>query len=416
MHQKRKRLSLYIVFLIAFVDWIGVGLVYPIFSSMFFDVKNSLFLPESSEAVKGFWLGVLLAIMPLAQFISAPILGAISDRKGRKPVLIGTLLFCLMGYFVSAFGVWDKNLLFLIFGRLIVGIASGNVAIATSVVADLSLSEEKIKNFGFLHMAAGVGFVIGPFLGGKLSQGFFLGIEGFDKPFLFAMFLTFLNLILLIYLFKETYQSREKTRVDFLLYLKKLKQALSSRDLRNLLICIFVFRFGWAFYWEFIPVMWIEEYQLTTSKVGDFYAYSAGFYALSCGILIRPIIGKLTPFFILFFALIITGFYLFLSLFIEPKWLWFYLPFQQYLTAFLFPTAAAIVSDLTARTMQGEIMGIYQSVESLAFGLGPIISGCLVGISYKMPILVGGTSMILAAFILGVGVSKEAFVKQKGFL
>lgn len=394
----------------------GIGLVYPVFSSMFFHGENPVFLVGSSDAVKGFWLGMLLAMTPLAQFVSSPILGSISDQKGRKPILLLTLFLGLSGYFISAMGIWAKSLFLSLLGRFIVGIASGNAAIANSVLADLSLPLEKIKNFGFLHMAAGLGFSIGPFLGGKLSESSFLGAGGFDKPFLFAASLTLLNLALLIFLFDETLIFRAKRKIDFFSPFKRLRQIFSIKPLCYVLICIFVFRFGWSFYWEFIPVTWIEEYGLSTSQVGTFYAYSAGFYALSCGFLIRPITNRLNSLSILFAALIATGCYLFLSVLVKPEWLWLYLPFQQYFIACLFPTAATIVSNWTAQDIQGEIMGVYQSIESLAFGLSPLISGCLIGISHKMPIMLGGISMLIAAFILWTGCSKEVFAKQKGVL
>lgn len=390
-----------------------MGLVYPVFSSMFFHGETSALLPEASNSLKGLWLGVLLAAMPLSQFVSAPILGSFSDRSGRKPILILTLLLSVAGYVVCTLGVQTKNLLFLLIGRCIVGVAAGNTAIATSVIAELSLPSNKAKNFGLLHMAAGVGFTIGPFFGGKLSEQGFLGIGGFDKPFLFAALLTLFNSILLVLFFKETHCPKEKSnRVD-IIPLKGIRKFLTSRRLGHLLVSVFVFRFGWAFYWEFIPVMWMEEHGLSVSRVGAFYAYAAGFYALSCGLLIRPIIGKLQPLITLFFALILTGFCILLSITIDPHWLWAYLPIQQYLTALLFPTTATIVSNWSMEEIQGEMMGVYQSVESLAFGLSPLMTGYLVGVSYKMPIFVGGISMFIASLILGMGCSKEAFAKDK---
>lgn len=401
---KHKSLSLSIVFLIAFIDWMGVGLVYPMFSSMFFHGEASLLLPESSDMVKGFWLGLLLAMMPLAQFMSSPILGAISDQKGRKPVLVATLIMTLLGYLLSVAAIGSKGLFLLLAGRLIIGIASGNAAVANSVLADLSLPDEKAKYYGLLHMSVGIGFTIGPFLGGKLSEISFL------TPFLFAAALTFINLLLLIFLFSETHRKKSK---HFVFSLNGLEQILRFKNLRYLLLAVFIFRFGWAFYWEFIPVTWLEEYHFSPSQIGNLYAYSAGFYALSCGLLIRPIVSWLKPLYILFIALILTGCCILFSLCLQPEWIYAYLPFQQYLTAFLFPTTTTIISNWVSEENQGEAMGMYQSIESLAFGLSPLLSGCLIGLNHKMPIVVGGVFMLISALILRISCFKEATAPVK---
>ena len=153
---------------------------------------------------------------------------------------------------------------------------------------------------------------------------------------------------------------------------------------------------------------WINIYGMNISQVGNFYAYAAAFYALSCGVLIRPIVNRVRPPAVLFYSLILLGFYIFLLLAhpAEP-YLWGYLPVQHFLIALLFPTAAAMVSNWVKEGAQGEMMGILQSVQSGAFALSPLLSGVLVGLSFDMPVIVGGCAMFLAALVLGLGVSKE---------
>ena len=116
-----KRFSLFILLLTNFLDWMSIGLVYPMFSSMIFDSGTQFFPIGTSEVVRGTWLGILLSAAPLAQFFSSPIVGTLSDQKGRKPLLKNTLLIIIMGYFLCAMGVWAESLLLLFGGRLIVG-------------------------------------------------------------------------------------------------------------------------------------------------------------------------------------------------------------------------------------------------------------------------------------------------------
>ena len=398
-----KKISISIVLLVAFVDWMGIGFVYPMFSSMFFQ-PDALFFRESTDVIRGLWLGILLAAMPLAQFISSPILGAMSDIKGRKPILTFTLIIASLGYLLSTMGVWQKNFVLLLLGRFVVGIAAGNAAVANAVITDISHPDEKAKNFGLINMASGLGFTVGPFMGGQLSQWF----GGFDTPFLFAGALTFFNLILLYLIFKETCKPSTKKTLEFSWGAKKFKESLHIPGMRSLLLAIFIFCFGWSFYWEFIPITWIEKYGRSAAQVGDFYAYAACFYALSCGVFIRPIANRFRTAPILFYSLLGTGLFLFfLTLNTEAKNLWFYLPIQQSLIAFLFPMAAALVSNWSAHGIQGEMMGIYQSVESFAFAMSPLISGAIAGLSHNTPLFVGGSAMLLAALILGAGCKKH---------
>ena len=167
---KTLKASLYIALFVAFADNMGVGLIYPLFSSMCFDCSLPLLPFGTSNAMRGVWLGLLLAVMPLTQFFSSPIWGGLSDGKGRKKTLQLSLLIAFFGYFISLFAVIFNNIILLLFSRIVIGFAAGNLAIVQATIADLSTKEEKAKNFGLYGMALGVGFTIGPFFGGSLSN------------------------------------------------------------------------------------------------------------------------------------------------------------------------------------------------------------------------------------------------------
>ncbi len=392
---KSHKYSLLILLFTIFMDWMSIGLVYPMFSSMIFDQGAYFFSVETSDVIKGVWLGVLLSMGPLAQFLSAPIVGTLSDQKGRKPVLKSTLQIIILGYFLCSLGVWTASLFLLLIGRLIVGIGTGNAAVVYASIADISKPEEKAKHFGLASMAGGIGFAAGPFLGGTLSQ------IGFATPFLFSMAFSLLNLTLLMYWFSETHQVRRDVHLSLMLGLKHLKKAFLIPTLRALFFCFFFFCVGWSFYWEFIPVTWIQEYHLTPSQVGNFYAYGAAFYALSAGLLIRPIVSRFKPLPVFFVALALIPFVIFPLLFhLNVHVFWVYIPIQQFLIALVFPTGATIISNSVAEDSQGEIMGIWQSVDSFAFASSPIIAGLFVGLNTSAPVVVAGSFMVLASLVL----------------
>lgn len=402
MYPVRKKLSLFILLFVAFIDWMGIGLVYPMFSSMLFSRDIQLLAPEASDAVRGFWLGILLALMPIAQFFSSPILGTLSDQKGRRPLLKIALIFGVAGYVVAMAAVWMESLILLLLSRVILGISAGSGAVVSAALADLSQSEEKAKNFALLSMAAGMGFTIGPFIGGQLSE------SSYAMPFLFSGVLTFLNFLLLIYFLKESHFNRRAVPLSMSQGLSNLKKAFTLPSLRVIFLSVFCFSFGWTYFWEFIPVTWIEAYAFSAADIGKVFAYAAAMYALSCGLLIRPIVKRVRPQFVLFYALIALGFYIFVLL-AHPhqNYLWGYLPLQQFLIALLFPTASAMISNCVQDDAQGEMMGVLHSVQSGAFALSPLLSGAFVGLNTDMPIIVGGSAMLLAAGVLFTGISKE---------
>lgn len=398
------RFPLFILLLTVFLDWMSIGLVYPMFSSMIFHEGSEFFSAEASNVVRGTWLGVLLAAGPLAQFLSSPIVGTLSDQKGRKPLLTYGLLIMIGGYALCTMGVWAESLLFLLIGRLIVGVGTGNAAVVYAGIADLSKTEEKAKNFGLASMAGGLGFTVGPFFGGTLSRW------GFATPFLFAIVFSLINVLLIIFWLGETHHIRKQVKLSLTLGLKNLKKAFQVPNLRALFLSFFFFCVAWSFYWEFIPVTWIQEYGLNPAQVGNFYAYGAAFYALSAGLLIRPILGKFKPLPIMFIALALLGFIIFpLLLHTNVGVFWLYIPIQQFLTALVFPTGATIVSNSVDENSQGEIMGILQSVDSFAFASSPLLAGIFVGFSTHTPVIIAGTFMFLASLVLLGSYRKKLF-------
>jgi DHA1 family tetracycline resistance protein-like MFS transporter len=396
MTPAKATISLWLVLFAIFLDWVGIGLVYPMFSTMLFHTDYPLLDPGTSDSVRGWYLGMLLAVMSIAQFFSGPILGTLSDQKGRKPLFLLSLSVGVVGYAFCVVGVFAKSIVILIAARAFVGAAAGNAAVVSAAVVDLSTPENKAKHFGLYSMMCGVGFTVGPFLGGKLSE------FGFAMPFVVAGLATLLNLALIAYFFQETHVVKKETKIRFTEGLRNLKKAFHIPGLRALFLTVLMFCFGWSFFYEFIPVSWISDYGFNAGRIGVFYAYGAGVYALSSGVLIRPIVDRYKPSTILMWALTALGCVI-LALLTRPNadWLWVYLPIVNFLAALLFPTYNTIVSNWASKDAQGEVLGILQSIQAAAFAISPLAAGSLLGNNPHMPMLVGGVSMLLGAMILG---------------
>lgn len=392
--------SLSPILLMFFIDYIGIGVVYPIFSSMVFNSNSTLLPPETSQATRGFILGIIIALMPAAKFFSGPILGSHSDRIGRKKLLLLSISFGALGYIIALAGVWASSLLILALSRIMVGIASGNESVGSAAIADVSTTENKAKHFGLVYMVAGFGFAFGPFLGGKLST-INLGVfTGYAVPFLFAALLSIINILLVIFLFKETREVIQTSQAKISFGFAHFGKAWNMAEFYLLFLSIFFYFFGWSFYWEFIQVNWIKCYKLDAGMIGNFYSWGALFYAISAGLLVQPIVSRFKPERTLLYALIACAASLALPLWFAPVWAyWIYIPIQQALGSLIFPVTGTIISNKCSKDTQGEIMGIFNSVQSLALILSPC-AGALLGLSIKMPLIVGTVTLLLAALIL----------------
>lgn len=366
------RFSIFLVLLVIFLDHVGLGLVYPIFSSILFQPDSAFVDSNMSNVTKGCFFGLLLSVQAFATFFSGPILGAMSDQKGRRPLYLFSLSLAVFGYVFCMLGIFAKSLLVLIISRGLVGISMGNGAVVSATIADLSNEDNKTKNFGLYCMASGTGFAIGPFLGGWLST------RGLIFPFFIAGAATLVNLLLIFFWFKETNHVRKTATIKIADGLRNLKKAFKLPQLRNLFFVVIFFCFGWSLFYEFLPVLWISDYGFSLKKIGFFFGFGSGVFALSAGILIRPIVDRYKPRPVLLYSLLGMGIFI-LSLLVRPSesWIWVYLAVVNFLVALAFPIYTALVSNSVDKNSQGEILGILESMQATAFGISPLLAGLL---------------------------------------
>lgn len=298
----RDKLSFIVLLITAGMDWLTFGLVFPIFSAFVYRPELHFLPAHVSSLERGIWLGALLAVGPGISFFSSTIFGTFSDQKGRKKALQWTLCIVTLGFAISTLGVLLKNLVVVFIGRMVMGIGGGNTAIVNAAIADTSTRQEKASRYGLVSMANGIGFTIGPALGGMLSHW-----GGYATPFALAGLVTFINLILLSFFLKESFQNKMRQHLHMRQEFKLLREAMRVSGIPILFCCFFIYSIGWSFYWEFIPVTWIEGYHLSTEEIGLLYAYGSLFYVVSSGLLIRPIIKRVAPLLILFAAWIFLG-------------------------------------------------------------------------------------------------------------
>ena len=396
------------IFFTVFIDLVGVGIIIPVIAPLFLNQDYGILSANSSFATRTIMLGLLTASYPFAQFFGAPILGALSDKYGRKKILIASLFGTFFGYLLFTYGIIAKSLTLLFLSRILDGFTGGNISIALSAISDVSDPKEKAKNFGLVGMAFGLGFIIGPYIGGKLSDPTVFHLFNFSTPFVFAATLCYINIIMVLLRFKETLPSSRHVELSLTTGFKNIAKALKMPGLRTTFIAIFFFTFGFNFFTQFFQVFLIEKFHFTQGQIGDLFAYIGIWIAFSQGFITRGLSKKMAPAKILSFSLLFLGIALFaLLLPSQAIYLYCVLPFVAIFNGLSQPNSTAVVSSLADKTMQGEILGINQSFQSLAMTIPPIIAGFIVSINRNLPITVAGISMLVSWLIFKI------FYKEK---
>jgi len=209
-----KKTALLFIFITILVDVIGIGIILPIIPDLIMELTGE---GTAQAVIYGMWLTTAFAGM---QFLFSPVLGEISDKYGRRPILLIALLGLSIDYLIHA---WAPTIMWLFVGRFLAGITGASFTVASAYIADISTNEEKAKNFGLIGAAFGLGFIIGPAIGG------FFGDIDIRLPFYIAAGLTFTNFVFGYFFVPESLTTENRRPIE----LKKMIPGVSLVSLRK---------------------------------------------------------------------------------------------------------------------------------------------------------------------------------------
>ena len=384
--------------LVLFIDGMGLGLVFPILNGLIFD-PNSHFLPDAtfSSTMHNVVYGAIVSIFMLCWFFGAAVLGDLSDKIGRKKSLMICLLGTFLSYILSAFAVMTHSLTLLILGRVVAGFTSGSQPIAQAAIIDLSLPHEKMRNIGYILLSLSFGFIIGPLLGGVLSDSQIVSWFNFAVPFYFAASVSLLNIILLQWLFNETFVSKSTTfKINPYQAIDIFISAFKNENIRNLSILFFIFMFGWSSFYSFIALYLLKVFQFTPTQVSLFMA------AMGIGFGIGN--GYLSNFFAKYFPLstlyiwstLTTGLIILLMLILKNSLLnWFLVVLLASIVSIAYTSILTLFSNQVDENSQGWVMGVTGSIMAFVFGLDGIAVGILAAWGDALPIWIATVSLLM---------------------
>jgi DHA1 family tetracycline resistance protein-like MFS transporter len=312
--------GLLILFFTIFLDMVGVGILIPVIPVLLADPASPHYLLlQGIPREKGYvLLGMMLATYSLGQFFAAPIIGQLSDRYGRKRLLLISILGSVFGQVLFATGIFIKSVELLFVARLFTGVMSGNIVVSQAAIADLTTPENRAKNFGLIGAAFGLGFIVGPFLGGKLADPSLISWFTAATPFWFAALLSLANLFFVMTMFRETNTHMKKGEpLRVARALTNIAHAWNAEKLRPLFATSFLFQAGFSFYVTFANVFLFYRFGFTESSIGNYFAYVGLWIVFTQAVITRLVSKKFGEVSILRNSIICVGLAI-LAVFLSP--------------------------------------------------------------------------------------------------
>ena len=375
-----QRRSLAIIYLTIFIDLLCVGMVIPVLPGL---IVTDLAKPE-------YMVGIVASIVPFTQFLFAPIWGSKSDEIGRKPIM---LLSITVNFFACLMFANSEKLIMLVLSRILSGIGSANFATAQAYVSDISPPEIRTKNIGIVSSAFGLGFILGPGLGGLLkTHG---GIEAIG--FVTAL-LCLINLYTVWKYMPETNKTAGiKSRNSFQEIIKEIKTSLADRSMRILFLIHALFIASFGMMQISSPLLWKQKYGLSEDQIGYMFSFIGLCSILVQGILVgrfKSILGEkmmmvcgclVMMLGLLIFPNISTNSFMPMGLVIVLV--------ISIANGLIIPAANTLVSRKADKDKQGAVLGALQSFSSLSRTAGPLLSGYLFMLFYPLPFYTGAGIM-----------------------
>ncbi len=376
----RAKSPLVIIFLTVFIDLVGFGMILPV-------------MPFYAQhyGASAFQIGLLASSFSLMQFIFTPVWGRISDRIGRRPMIIMSLFGSAISFFI--FGI-AESLTVLFIARIFAGTFAASIPTAQAYIADVTTVENRARGMGLIGAAFGLGFIFGPSIGGLLSP------YGYSIPPFFASGLALLNGVSAIFLLPESRpkelatsnQHAQRSRFD----LSNLKEVLSQPKLRDYILLFFLVTFSFA--------NLEATFALLTERTMNYGAKENGYLFTFVGLVVAVVQGGLIGMLVKKFGearLVIVGLSVLTIGFLI-------LPRAQHLPELLLgiaiiavgngvanPSINSLISRNASEDVQGGVLGISQSLASLARVLGPAWGGWVFGKwGYASPYWSGATILV----------------------
>ncbi len=372
--------NLQIVTLIALVNTLGYGIIIPI-----------LYSYSKRYGLTDLQNGLLFSLFSLCQFISSPVIGRLSDKFGRRPLLIVSLIGTVISFITMAFA---PSAIFLFLARALDGLTAGNVPVATAVISDSTEIKDRAKGFGIIGAAFGFGFIAGPAI-----SALTVGINP-SLPFIIAAIITAISVVITYVWLPETNKHMGQISHNKLFDFPKLAKAVRDVNIGDTLLVSLIFSFAFGLLIFGYQPFAVKILHLTAVQISINFTVFGIIGFLAQAFLIPQISKRVEDKKILVNALILAviGFF---AIFVAKSYIFFIVAsiFISLSNSFVQPLIQSLLSKETDEKSQGEIMGVNSSYMSIGLIFGPIIGGALATIAIPVPFLAGSIFSLICVFL-----------------
>ena len=375
---------LLLIFITILIDLIGFGMVVPLLPFYAVDLA-----PHYSKQTVDLLIGVIVGAYSFAQFFFTPLLGRLSDRIGRRPVLLFSV-FC-SGLAFLCLG-WASSLWMLLAARLFDGATGGNVSTAQAYIADVTTPENRAKGMGLIGAGFGLGFILGPGLGGFMSR------YSIHAPFFLAAVLAFTNSILIYFFLPESLKEKRHTSLHLGEHFRDVGRALRNPALRTPVLILFIATLAFGIFQPLFPLFAKTQYGYDQQHVSYLFVYSGLIGVLIQGGLLGRLVKTTSE-----KTLLLMGLTVLVIAYSALPWTPALAPLLGVLglmatgTSFVSSLLPTLVSKRASATEQGRALGITQAAGSLARAIGPIGGGLMMAYGgLTVPFLACAALILLA--------------------
>ncbi|WP_378949684.1 TCR/Tet family MFS transporter [Mesorhizobium sp. ANAO-SY3R2] len=404
LDQKSAKRGLALVFMTLLLDIIGIGIIMPVLPAYLRELTG---VGVGEAAIEGGWLLFAYAAM---QFLFAPLMGNLSDRFGRRPILLASVLTFAIDNLICALA-WSYSILFI--GRVLAGISGASYSTAAAFIADVSNDDNRAKNFGLLGIAFGVGFVIGPVLGGLLGE------FGPRVPFFFAAGLAFLNFVLAYFLLPETLAEHHRRKFEWRRAnpLGALKQMRNYKGIGWIGLVFFLMALGHMMYpavWSFVTSY---RYDWSQQQIG----FSLGVFGIGGAVVMALVLPRVIPrlgeWHTAAVGLAFTAIAAFGYAAAWEGWMIYAVILVTCLEALADPPLRSLAAAKVPPSAQGELQGAMSSLFSITSIITPLLytgifawfTGPNAPVNFAgAPFALGGVFLTLSLLVFVVKVEKPA--------
>jgi DHA1 family tetracycline resistance protein-like MFS transporter len=386
------------LYVVVFVGFLGYSLMITVFTPMLLLDDNRMLPASSSAATRSIVLGLLLCLYPLGQFVGAPVLGALSDRVGRRPVLLGSLAASTVWYGVIGAALVAHSLPLLMAASFLGGLGEANISIAQSSIADSTSTADRNRLFGYVYLSSSLAYVVGPLAGGQLANRHLASWFGYPTPFFVVGGLLALTLLGVALFFSESRRPSEKVTGGYLKSFTNLATVITDRRLRPLYLVNFLLYLAIFGFFRVYPMYLVRDFHLGVARESVFVAW----VAVPIVVANLWLVGRLSRRWSAAVLTLASGVATGVLLVILPfpgvlDLLWLTLGLTALALAICLPSCATVLSLSVGDAEQGQVMGNNQSLQVGAEAFSGVVGGVAAAAFIELPFVLFGAAALLGA-------------------